>query len=292
MIPLRYLIALPLLLLGFLLASPGSARSPCRYWHCHTTTAPTTTTQPTTGTAPTTTTVPVTTTSSGPPVPAPIAGLGYSLVDDEEFANLNNWTNGIWYESQPAADEYVLGGDLFLSPTRAQGYPQVTATTTRSFVQGYFEARIKWTSGDGAWPAFWLLSQANRVGQTSASMLASELDVMEMQGSTPDVTSFALHRNTGSCCGIADQVHGNGGLNMGYDTSADWHTYAALWTASTITWYIDGQQIGSGATFDSTNQPMFLLLDMWEGGWTKSVDSSTPAILTTEVDWVRVWQHA
>jgi hypothetical protein len=45
----------------------------------------------------------------------------------------------------------------------------------------------------------------------------------------------------------------------------------------------------SAPVYDSTNQQMFLLLQMWTGGWTSGTDSTTPDELHTEVDWVRAW---
>jgi hypothetical protein len=36
---------------------------------------------------------------------------------------------------------------------------------------------------------------------------------------------------------------------------------------------------------------MFLLLQMWTGGWSGSPDGSTPDFLATQVDYVRVWQR-
>jgi hypothetical protein len=44
------------------------------------------------------------------------------------------------------------------------------------------------------------------------------------------------------------------------------------------------------AVYDSTNQPMFLLLQMWVGGWSGDPDVSTPNVLETQVDYVSVWQ--
>jgi hypothetical protein len=37
---------------------------------------------------------------------------------------------------------------------------------------------------------------------------------------------------------------------------------------------------------------MFLLLQMWSGGWTKDPDATTPDVIETQVDWVRVWQES
>ena len=78
---------------------------------------------------------------------------------------------------------------------------------------------------------------------------------------------------------------------MGFDLTAGFHTYAALWTATTVSWYLDGQFTHSAPVYDSFNQQLHLILYMWIGGWTGDPNSSTPAELHTEVDWVRVWQR-
>ena len=46
----------------------------------------------------------------------------------------------------------------------------------------------------------------------------------------------------------------------------------------------------SAPVYDTTNQPMFLLLQMWTGGWTYDTDSTTPTTIETQVDQVQVWQ--
>jgi hypothetical protein len=57
-----------------------------------------------------------------------------------------------------------------------------------------------------------------------------------------------------------------------------------------VTWYLDGRRLMRAPVYDTTDNAMFLIVDMWTGGWTKEPDASTPAELHTEVDWVRVWQ--
>ena len=55
-------------------------------------------------------------------------------------------------------------GVLHLVSRRSQGYPSNIAVTTFSahklFKFGYFEARMKWTKGNGSWPGFWMISNA------------------------------------------------------------------------------------------------------------------------------------
>ena len=57
-----------------------------------------------------------------------------------------------------------------------------------------------------------------------------------------------------------------------------------------VTWYLDDKEIMSAPTYATDNQPMYLLLQMWIGGWSPEPDSTTPDFLHTEVDWVHVWQ--
>jgi beta-glucanase (GH16 family) len=49
---------------------------------------------------------------------------------------------------------------LHLVSRRSQGYGDVTISShgKRNVRQGYFEARMRWTKGPAAWPAFWLAS--------------------------------------------------------------------------------------------------------------------------------------
>jgi hypothetical protein len=61
-----------------------------------------------------------------------------------------------------------------------------------------------------------------------------------------------------------------------------------------VSYYFDGRQVGgTQATLASGNQPMMIFLTMQACGWdsTNSCDSSTPATLATDVDYVTVWQQ-
>jgi len=64
-----------------------------------------------------------------------------------------------------------------------------------------------------------------------------------------------------------------------------------LWTATHLTWYLDGRALMSAPVYASTNQPMFLLLQMWTGGWTSDPDATTPTTIETQIDYVRAWQE-
>ena len=237
--------------------------------------------------------------------PAPIAGQGYTLRFNEQFDSLSRtiWDDHLWYQDgpPPANTQYVQDGLLHLVSRRSQGYPQIEVTTQSAglrFKQGYFEARMRWTKGPGSWPAFWLLSYAHATNPNwpqpacpIPDCLAAELDVMEGQGSTPFDFYGTIHRNSASFYGVPDQQNDNNWHPQSFDLTAGFHTYAAKWTATEVSWYLDGQFTHSAPVWESFNQSMFLILYMWTGGWTSDTTTATPDELKTEVDWVRVWQR-
>ena len=225
--------------------------------------------------------------------PIPIAGQGYSKVWGDEFNSVTPDWGGIWWNpTAPANSIFVQNGILNLVSRRSQGYADITLSTESStssgrWKQGYFEARMKWTKGAGAWPGFWLMGYAHSQG-IDCPPLISELDVFEGQGTEPTTFYGTLHRNTNSGCGVQDQT--NDGWHQVPDMTTAFHTYSARWTLTEIKWYLDDVLVGTAPVYDSTDQEMFILLQMWIGGWTSDPNSSTPDELKTEVDWVRVWQ--
>jgi hypothetical protein len=233
--------------------------------------------------------------------PSPIAGQGYHLDFSDDFNSFDSsiWADHIWYQSPIPNTVYAQNGELTVKTRRADGWKDSNASTggKKTWTQGYFETRMKWTSSQGAWPAFWLFSQAQQNGTTSASLQTSEIDILEGDGTVSTGYNTALHKNTGDGFGIADQVcpSNNWHQDLGYgNITTDYHIYSLLWTTTTVTWYFDGHQIATCPVWaNSTNQPMFLLLSMWPGGAISgrtTPSASGPAELTSLFDWVHVWQ--
>jgi hypothetical protein len=263
------------------------------------------------------------------PVPDPIAGQGYGLQFSDCFGTLSRsiWCWNQWWEPRPPlGTQYVEEGALHLVRRRADGYPNVTVSTEpcgqanpQSFQYGYMEAQMRYDTVRGNGPAFWLLSTRHATnpnfadpepydpnpfceqnGLPVAECWASELDVFEGFGrinvgdpSDPvnDFFSGAVHRNSAEYYGQPNEfrfVQGRTGLDL-----SEWHVYAALWTDATVKYYVDGELQGEVDTFDSTRQPMHLLLYNWNTDWEDEnmPDQSTPDRLDVSVDWVRVWQQ-
>lgn len=234
--------------------------------------------------------------------PAPIAGRGYRVVFRDPFTRLRRrvWDNHEWWNTPPPPrSQYVRNGVFHLVSRRSQGYPSNIAATTFSsrkiFRYGYFEARMKFTKGNGAWPAFWLMSNAwARRGADNCSLgiRAAEIDVFEGYGNHPRVFTGTIHRNSAEhvCDSPPDAINGNNWQPRNVDLTARFHTFAMRWTPTRVTWYLDQRRVMSWPVFSTTNTRMFLLLSMQIGG-ESSPDASTPAELHTQVDWVRVWQR-
>jgi hypothetical protein len=262
------------------------------------------------------------------PAPGPIAGQGYELQFSDCFGTLSPsiWCSHQWWEPTPLlGTQYVdEDGILHLVRRRIDGYPNVTLSsepcgqaTPKSFTYGYMEARIRYDTVRGNGPAFWLLSTRHQQHATSpgwnpntpnpfcvqhglplAHCWASELDVFEGFGNIQyggtrqdDWFSGALHRNTSGYYGQGDEVRA-AQVGTGLDLS-QWHTYSALWTPDSVSWYLDGQLMGEVEPFDSTPQPMHLLLYNWNTVWEleNMPNADTPDRLDVSVDWVRVWQR-
>jgi Glycosyl hydrolases family 16 len=242
--------------------------------------------------------------------PGPVEGLGYHLRFSDCFNTFSRsvWCSNQWWEpTPPPGTEYAEDGVLHLVRRRSDGYPNVTVSSEpcgqaspKSFRQGYFEAKLRWTGVPGSGPAFWLLSTAHATNpnwpQPACALptcLSAEIDVFEGYGNHLNVFTGTIHRNSCECYGAPSAMNSNNwqpqpGMNL-----STWHVYAARWTATNVTWYLDNRMIMSAPVFDSTNQPMHLLFYNWATPWQdgNETGASTPAELHTEVDWVRVWQQ-
>jgi len=244
------------------------------------------------------------------PEPEPVAGQGYTLRFSDCFDTLSRsvWCSNQWWEPKPLlGTQYVADGVLHLVRRRSDGYPNVTVSTEpcgqaspESFRQGYFEARMRWTGVPGSGPAFWLLSTAHAANPywpqpacAEPTCLSAEIDVFEGYGNHLDVFTGTIHRNSCGCYGEPSQMNANNWQPQPSMNLSGWHVYAARWTSTDVTWYLDGRRIMSAPVYDSTNQPMHLLFYNWSTPWEPGNETSaaTPAELHNEVDWVRVWQQ-
>lgn len=158
------------------------------------------------------------------------------------------------------------------------------------FRGGYIQVAAKMPSGVGMWPGLWMLPGP---GCTCKS---DNFEIDQFEGgfldgavNTLDVFAWNLHQ------GAPD--HG-GNTHTGFDLSAAYHVYGLKWVAGqSITWYLDGQQVGQITSGQATipDEPMELILSLYVGSsltsrWHQAYGPSTPSRSRMSVAEVQVYQ--
>ena len=244
--------------------------------------------------------------SSGTPIPEP---PGWSLVWHDEFdgtaIDSANWTYDIgaggwgngeaqYYTSRP--ENARIEDGMLVIEAHQEKYEDSYYTSARlktqglqSFQYGRIEARIKVPSGDGVWPAFWMLGSSFD-GTNWPD--CGEVDIMEYVGREPDLIMGTLHGPGYS--GASGMSQWN---RQEYAIADDFHTFAIEWVPGQIDWYYDGEQYHTATPGDLSgkqwafDQPFFIILNLALGGTLGGaigLDTVFPAYL--QVDYVRVYQ--
>ena len=167
---------------------------------------------------------------------------------------------------------------------------KITTRGKMGAAPGRVEARIKLSSGQGLWPAFWMLG----TGYPGVKWPeCGELDIMENKGSAASTSSSAIHGPGYS--GNTPFAHGNV-LSQG-TLSSDYHTYAVEWDKDHAQFSVDGfvhynVTRGEILAFGPSilDQGFFVILNLAVGGnfdGDPKSDSIFPA--TMLVDYVRVF---
>ena len=245
--------------------------------------------------------------SSSPP-PAPPASVpgSWHMIFNDEFSGTA--LDPVWHATQYWEHEYtvvgqgelqaydasaalVRDGRLHLTARKDSSYgvPYVSGLVQTggdtwvsgepkfNFTYGYMEVRAKLPSGQGLWPAVWMMPASHNDDN-------GELDVLEVIGSDPTRANFNLHRN-----GLND-----GHEWVGPDFSKDYHTFGVDWQAGYVAWYVDG--VERARTTDPryiSPEASYPILNVAVGGdWPGAPDATTQFPATMEVDYVRVWQRA
>ncbi|MDR2101333.1 MAG: glycoside hydrolase family 16 protein [Treponema sp.] len=234
---------------------------------------------------------------------------GYSLVWSDEFNDEKTLSGHEWrFETGKTGwgnnelQNYVAGfgedtaalvkGGILKITAKNRGNEVISAriNTQRSWLYGYFEARLKLPEGKGTWPAFWMLPE-NFV----TSPDDGEIDIMEAVGYEPGWVHASIHSKTFT------NATGQPKSGKKYIPTAqsDFHVYAVEWTPDFIKGYADNELYfeffndhrGNRDTWPF-NQPFYLKLNLaWGGNWGgyEGIDESClPAVY--EIDYVRVYQ--
>lgn len=172
---------------------------------------------------------------------------------------------------------------------------RVYAKVNTGWLYGYFEARMNLPKGKGTWPAFWMMPVGNDWA-TNPWPKCGEIDIMEEVGTVPDEVSSSIHTQNYNHTNNTQKTHA---MKIS-EAEGGWHVYAAEWTESSITTYVDGKvqlkvtkdQLGSDHNswpFHYAFYPIFNLA--WGGSWggMNGVDESALPV-TLQIDYIRVFQ--
>ena len=255
-------------------------------------------------------------TATPEPTPAPTATPvwlreGWDLVWQDEFEDtkidLANWTFDIggsgWgnNESQAYTDRPEnarIEDGLLVIEARVERFVSRDYTSARlktqglqSWQYGRVEARITIPTGQGIWPAFWMLG--DNIEQVNWPN-SGEIDVMENIGSEPQRIHGTVHGpgySGGSGIGASH-------ILVGEPYNLDFHEYAIEWEPEEIRWYMDDTQYFTLTPDDVPGEwvydhPFFIILNVAVGGqWPGYPDDTTIFPQQMLVDYVRVYQSA
>ncbi|MBD2846361.1 glycoside hydrolase family 16 protein [Paenibacillus sp. IB182496] len=236
--------------------------------------------------------------------------LGYYIGNDP---NSWGWGNAeMQHYTDSAQNVFVQDGKLNIRALHDyQSFPQdpsryatyssgkINTKDNLSLQYGRVDIRAKLPTGDGLWPAMWMLPEDAVYGAWAAS---GELDIMEAKGRLPGTTSGAVH--FGGQWPVNQYLAGEYYFPQGETFASDYHVYTMIWEEDDIKWYVNGEFFfkvsreqwysvaapnNPDAPFD---QPFYLIMNLavgghFDGGRTPDA-SDIPA--TMQVDYVRVYK--
>jgi beta-glucanase (GH16 family) len=252
--------------------------------------------------------------------PAPPASSPWTLTWSDEFNGPNGsppdaskwvsetggegWGNSEleYYTARPE-NVYQQDGNLVIKALQekytgggvTRNYTSARLKTQGKFSQAYgrFEARIKIPSGQGMWPAFWMLGDdIDKAGWPACG----EIDIMENIGKEPAIVYGSIHGpGYVGGTGLGAPFH----LPAGQVFADDFHLYAVEWEPDAIRLYVDDHLYSTRTRADlrpgwkwTFDHPFFLILNVAVGGdWPGSPDASTVFPQTMLVDYVRVYKR-
>ncbi len=231
------------------------------------------------------------------------------LVWQDEFEdtslNLNDWSyelgngcdKGICGWGNQELESYtdqkdnirIEGGRLIITALKeGSGYTSARIKTEDKVeVQfGRIDIRAKLPTGQGLWPAIWMLgANISTVGWPACG----EIDIMEMIGKEPDVVHGTVHYDENG-----HQSSGGSYSLSQEDFSERFHVFSLVWEQDRIEWYVDNEKF---KTFNKANivnypfnAPFYFILNVAVGGvWPGNPDETTVFPQSMTVDYIRVY---
>jgi len=221
--------------------------------------------------------------------------------------NEEKWTfeyGGYWYNNElqfyTNMDEdnaYVDNGVLSITAIK-EIYENRNYTSARlvsrylaDFTYGRIQISAKLPSGNGTWPALWMMPTDSIYGGWPDS---GEIDIMEYLGKDPNTVHGTLHFGANNHSHIGETVNVP-------NAETEFHLYEIVWKPGIIRVYVDSRIYGTfeykaEENIDISNsdawpfdQDFYIIMNLALGGWGGTIDDSIfPQ--TMEIDYVRVFK--
>jgi beta-glucanase (GH16 family) len=215
--------------------------------------------------APTTSPTPTPAPSATPTPPSamPVFDDHFDAFDAARWSFADGWANGFpfycgWKADHAAVRDGVLTLTLDDQASSGQPYSSAELRSNRAYGFGRVEGRLKAARGSG------LVTSLITYTGPSEGTVHDEVDI-EILGKDP--TRMQVNYFTAGVGGHEAVI------DLGFDASAGFHTYAFEWTATAIRWYVDGRLVhtedGSRGALPTT--PGKIMANLWPGvnvdGW-------------------------
>ena len=197
----------------------------------------------------------------------------------------DGWTNGDPFDCWWQADNVSFSGGILSLQLDGDGcpggcggldYASGEYRTNGHYQYGTYTVRMKAVAQDGVVSSFFIYTGPSEGNPWD------EIDV-EITGNHPTQLQTNYFTN------------GVGGheaiIDLGFDASADFHTYSIVWMPDEISWFVDGvlkhTENGSNGTLPST--PGRIMMNFWPGtasvnAWLGAYDGTVP--VQAQYDWV------
>ena len=209
-----------------------------------------------------------------------------------------NWGNDQEeYDTDRATNVSLDGNGNLAITAREESYEGQDYTSARIVTRGLFEptygrieARIKLPTGQGIWPAFWMLG--NDIGTVSWPQ-CGEIDIMEYRGQEPQIVHGSLH---------GPGYSGGEALTRRFYLENDrfdngFHIFRVEWKPGEIKWFVDEINYLTLDPSDADgdwvfDHPFYIILNVAVGGnFVGSPDETTVFPQTMLVDYVRIYRQ-
>ena len=245
----------------------------------------------------------------------------WKLVWHDEFEgkeiNMDNWTydvpsNGRWngeIQSYTNNNAFIQDGALIIeareetiTESSGESYDyssgKLITQGKQKFTYGRIEIRAKMPTGQGVWPALWMMPENEQLYGTWP--VCGEIDIMEMLGNKPDEIHGTVHFGEPH-----QQIQGTYNLPKDQSFADDYHIYRIEWQPGRIEWYLDdvlyhtasdwysklggsSQDYPYPAPFD---QDFYIIMNISVGGsWPGNPDDTTVFPQQMAVDYIRVYE--